>query len=204
MKLEDGTIIYSPEDVCAQWGEYFKSLYTPRENDSHNRQFKQYVENQLGSMSEESHSCIDIILGTDIDKYEVNRVINELKMKKAPGFDQITSEHIKYGGERLVTCLTKLFNIINQHEYIPTDFKIGIIIPIPKGSKNRLYQDNHRGITLLPTIAKMYEKIIYHRMLSWARNKKMIHRLQGAEREKCSSLNTAWLIREAIGSTRSE
>ena len=69
-------------------------------------------------------------------------------MKKAPGWDTVTAEHIKFGGAKLVTCITLLCNIITKNEYIPHYFKLGIIVPIPKGNKNRLLQDNHRGITL--------------------------------------------------------
>ena len=198
LKLSDDTIIYSPDDIRKEWAQYFETLYTPSDNNSYDRNFRTFVENQFTNMHEESLSWVDDILESKIHEDEVLSVIKELKTKKAPGCDQITSEHIKYGGNRLMQCLTKLFNYINKYEYIPTSFKIGIIIPIPKGTKSRLYQDNHRGITLLPTVAKMYEKILYHRMLAWARKNNLLHKLQGAERDKCSSLNTAWVIREAI------
>ena len=42
-------------------------------------------------------------------------------------------------------------------EHIPLQFKIGIILPIPKGDKDKYIQDNNRGITLLSSVAKLYE-----------------------------------------------
>ena len=127
-------------------------------------------------------------------------MIDNLKMRKAPGWDKVTNAHIKFGGANLQKCIILLSNAINKLEYIPNNFKLGLIVPIPKGQKNRLHQDNHRGISLLPVFSKIYEKVLYNRTLAWARKNNLLHHLQGAEREKCSSLNTAWLIKEAITS----
>ena len=35
-------------------------------------------------------------------------------------------------------------------------------------------------------------------MIHWATDKKLLHNLQGAEQKGCSSINTAWLVKETI------
>ena len=37
-------------------------------------------------------------------------------------------------------CITKLFQLVVKFEYIPKLFKVGIIIPIPKGDEDRTRQ----------------------------------------------------------------
>ena len=41
---------------------------------------------------------------------------------------------------------TKLFSIIVKYECIPKMFKIGVIIPIPKGDKDKTRQDNYSNL----------------------------------------------------------
>jgi len=96
--------------------------------------------------------------------------------------------------------LTCLFNAITIKEYIPKDFLKGIIIPIPKGGKDPTVMKNNRGITLMPVIAKLYEKLLYERYEPWARDNNVIDDLQGAFQKKCSSLQSTWLLRETIAS----
>ena len=91
-----------------------------------------------------------------------------------------------------------LFNLIAEYECIPCHFKRGIIVPIPKCGKYLLYQDHYRGITLIPVIAKIYEKCILKRVESNKIIKEIIDELQGVVKAECSSLHTAWLLKEVI------
>ena len=108
----------------------------------------------------------------------------------APGVDNISAEHIKHSGPKLISLLTCLFNAITIKEYIPKDFLKGIIIPIPKGGKDPTVMKNNRGITLMPVIAKLYEKLLYERYEPWAHDNNVIDDLQAAFQKKCSSLQS--------------
>ena len=164
----------------------------------HNQEFKNYVKENLAQMERDSYNSQENLLLYNINEAEVKKAIKEMKLRKAPGWDSITGEHVKYGGTKLISCITKLFNLITMYEYVPEHFKKGTIIPIPKGSKCRSKQDNYRGITLLPVLAKLYEKCIVRRVEQWAKESNLFDNLQGAAQENCSSLNTAWLVKETI------
>ena len=73
-----------------------------------------------------------------------------------------------------------------------------IIIPIPKGDKDSTIQGNNRGITLLPVIGKVFEKITFSRHNEWAGKRDPLDQLQGAAQEKCSSTHTSLLLRETV------
>ena len=133
---------------------------------------------------------------------EVGKFLKKMKVRKAPGYDGIQAEHIKYGGQSCLLALTKIYNSITYTEHVPMQFKIGIMLPIPKGDKDKYIQDNNRGITLLSSIAKLYESAYVGRLRKWVRENKLIDDLQGAAQEKCSSLHSNWLVRETISHFR--
>ena len=89
--------------------------------------------------------------------------INKLNAGKASGPDGLATEHILHAHPLLVTHLTKLFNDILVHAYVPLLFGSGVVIPIIKDKSGNISDpDNYRGITLIPILAKLFEIVIYH------------------------------------------
>ena len=202
IKLDDDTTLTDPNEIREAWREYFQKLFMPDKNSKFDDEFKHLVEEKLKGYTNDVNLVIDDILKYDFDIDEVNEVINSMNNKKAPGWDNVTAESIKHGGMDMANTITKLCNIITRMEYIPWHYKIGILITIPKGNKNKAYQDNYRGITLLPVLAKILEKCYMKRIEAWAREHHIIINIQGATQEKCSSMHTAWVVKETIASNR--
>ena len=122
-----------------------------------------------------------------------------MKDKKAAGYDGIVAEQFKYAGPKCIQIVTQLFNSICKIEKAPFQFKQGVLIPIPKGDKDQSLQDNNRGITLLPTVRKIFEKSLMNTKISkWVKENQIIDDLQGAAQDHCSSLETNWVVRETI------
>ena len=115
----------------------------------------------------------------DINRYlmsdiEVVELIKTLKKGKAPGLDNLTTDHLsnaqKIAHPIVAQLLTKLFNLMLIYEYVPNSFGRGILIPIPKSDAGRgdAQMDNYRGISLNPIISKLFEKcllILFKRVL---------------------------------------
>ena len=108
---------------------------------------------------------VDSVLKTDykFDVELIDRCINELKFGKAAGCDDIVAEHLKNAHPIICIVLNKLFNLCMEYEYVPSDFGIGLIIPIPKttNSANCHKLDNFRGITISPVISKIFEQCLF-------------------------------------------
>jgi hypothetical protein len=61
---------------------------------------------------------------------------------------RVTSEHLKYGGQKLITVLTMLVNFIFQNKHIPPILKSGIACPIyKKGGKPTDNPNSYRKIS---------------------------------------------------------
>ena len=198
---DNGQLLTDPGAICEAWKGYFQKLYSPEDKPHYDNEFKQYIEDQVKRFHVESKRQNTEILKEPISELETATVIKSLKSKKAPGVDNITAEHIKFGGECMTKCMTYIFNVITWLETQPQQMKLGMIIPIPKRNKDATQKDNNRGITLLPIISKVYEKVLILRDEKTNRKKKIDH-LQGANVKKCSSIHTTWMLRETMSQFR--
>jgi len=88
-------------------------------------------------------------------------VRNQLKLRKAAGYDNITAEHIIFAHPRLLLLLCDLFNLMLAHGYVPVSFGKGLLVPLLK-DRNALLNliTNYRGITLSPVVSKLFELCI--------------------------------------------
>jgi hypothetical protein len=54
------------------------------------------------------------------------------------------------------------------------------------------------GITLLPVIGKLFEKVLLQRHMAWAADNDPLDSLQGAAQPHCSCLHTSLLLQETV------
>ena len=200
LKLKNGKVVSQQDEIRDEWMKYFQELYDPKDDASFDNNFKLQVESTLVEMEYQSYFNDDMAMSVPLSHDEVQQVCMYLHKHKAPGWDHITGECLQYGGDYMIKCLTWLFNVMTKFECVPQYFKRGIIIPIPKGLKDKQFQDNYRGITLIPVIAKVYEKCIMKRVEKSRCIIEAIDELQGVTKAKCSSLHVAWLVREVMAS----
>ena len=58
--------------------------------------------------------------------------VARLHAGKAACFDGLQSEHLSYSHPIVYTVLARLFYLVMLSEYVPEDFKLGMLIPIPR------------------------------------------------------------------------
>ena len=77
----------------------------------------------------ESLSNEEYLLDTPFTVEELEQALRKLKMRKASGPDGLFAEHLKFGGQALLTWLLKILNSIIELEAIPDILKCGSIAP---------------------------------------------------------------------------
>lgn len=101
-------------------------------------------------------------------KEEVVKVIKKLKNNKACGLDLIRNEMLKCCSAELLDFMVDLFNLILDNGMVPTEWCIGVIVPLYKNNKGNLKDpDNYRGITLLSCIGKLFTALINNRIVGY-------------------------------------
>lgn len=94
---------------------------------------------------------------------EITAAIKRLKNNKAPGADNISSEMLKVDIGSTADILQAIIEEVWEREDVPTDWKDGVIIKLPK--KGNLSEcTNWRGITLLNTVNKVISIILHDRI----------------------------------------
>ena len=91
---------------------------------------------------------------------EVVRLISELPNKKSSGYDKVDNTLLKELKYKIAMPLTHLFNRSLSEGIFPEKMKLAEVIPLHKG-KERYLTTNYRPISLLLTISKVLEKLMY-------------------------------------------
>ena len=97
-------------------------------------------------------SCPDDVLCSED---EVCDLLAAMDVTKASGQDGVTAKILK-----IAPSFTKLFNLSVKLGVIPSQWKISLIVPIPKHSDGS-NPTNYRPISLLPIISKVLERHVY-------------------------------------------
>ena len=181
---------YTGNDILTGWGSYFSKLATPSPNDNFDSTFQSNILHdfqQLASQPPSSHISLTI--------NQIVQAVKSLSPHKAAGPDGIAPEHLLYACPLLMDHLCILFNAILATCHVPSSFLVGYVIPIPKGhDKDLSIPSNHRGISTLSNVSKVFEKII----LDLISPTISINPLQGGFRPGRSCLHTAFIFQESI------
>ena len=200
IRKPDKTVVHQLKDVLCVWRDHFTKLGTPKDDDKYDERHRDEVNGFVNNYNASNDT--DEFLQNDLTVDETFKAISTIHLNKSPGYDGITTEHVKYAGPVLVDLLCTLFNAILSSEYIPQCFKRGVQVPLYKGKDTcTLDPNNYRGITLLPTFNKLLEILIWQRIKGWWYGERVISDLQGACREGYSCVHTAFNLRETVATS---
>ena len=94
---------------------------------------------------------------------EVTKSIMKLNNNRAPGYDKIIAEMIKYGPEELYQKITSILNnYISNNLDINTSFRL--LAPLQKPGKTKGPVTNLRPAILLPVIRKILSNVVLARI----------------------------------------
>ena len=100
-----------------------------------------------------------------IAKEEISKAVNKLKYN-GKGSKTISTTVLKDNSSKLSDILMHVLNTCISDGYFPNELKTGCITPIHKnGSKNDV--KNYRPVCSLSPFSKIFEKIIYNRMIGF-------------------------------------
>ena len=87
-------------------------------------------------------------------------MIKELVNSKATRIHSIPNKALKECAENIAPSLTDIFNFSIKTGVFSDDLKVGRVAPVyNSGKKDHL--NNYRPISVLPTAARVFEKLLY-------------------------------------------
>ena len=116
------------------------------------------------------------IFFTPTTRYEIIDIVSALKNKKSAGHDEIDHFILKGVISSIADPLEYIFNVSLSTGQVPEQMKIAKVIPLFKTGDN-LDTSNYRPISLLSTISKILEKIIYIRTINFLQAHNVFYKL---------------------------
>ena len=151
--------ITNPQAISNIFNDFFSEIGERLANNFSNIENSEYRKS-LGKKV--SHS----IVLYPITEIEVKDTIRNLKNTNSAGYDELTTKFIKVSAPLLIPALTKIFNLSITAGVYPNSLKTAKITPVfKKGDPSSV--NNYRPISVLSSINKIYEKILYSRLINF-------------------------------------
>ena len=97
------------------------------------------------------------------DENEIRKIAFDLPNKSSSGHDRVSNVLLKEIIAQIAEPLSMIFNQSLQTGEFPSDMKLAEVVPLYK-SKEHYLESNYRPISLLTTISKILEKVVYKRV----------------------------------------
>lgn len=192
IRLPDGNWARSDADKADIFAQHLNKVFKPNE--------------QIGSLE----LIPDDAEAEEIQpiKYKWRQIEKKIKEnidpKKAPGHDLISGKILKNLPEKCIKLITYIFNAIMRTGYFPETWKISQILMIPKPGKDETKVDSYRPISLLPTLSKLFEKMLLQKLKPILHEKKIIPDHQFGFREEHGTVEQVHRVVSEIRNTLEE
>jgi hypothetical protein len=137
------------EEITEMWRVHYSTLL----NSSTDTSKKPFVQAKLATPQiDEAHLFSPV---------EVEHAIRKLKVNKAMGLDDISSEHFLYASKKVAVFLSVIFNCMVKHGHIPSKLMETKLISLVKDKKATLTdKNNYRPIAITCVGSKILEHLI--------------------------------------------
>ena len=156
----DGVKITNPDSIANSLGKYFATV---------GDKFVQRIASPVKNVDEyikKIHETTNSMYFQPTDKKEIMTIIAKLPNKASSGYDNISNKLLKLLKDEISEPSCELFNSSLEQGIFPSNMKLSNVIPLHKG-KSRDAPENYRPISLLVTILKVLEKLVYKRVYSF-------------------------------------
>ena len=170
IEIEDSGKILNPTECTEAFNNFF---ITASKNAVANIS-KDLDQQFLASCLKPSTNSLFLSALTEEDVLEL---INKLKNSNSSGVDEISNTLLKIIGVYIVRPLTYIINLSLEQGTYPEKLKISNVIPLlKKGNPNLLI--NYRGISLSPSVSKIFESAINMQLIHFLTVNNMLSQSQ--------------------------
>lgn len=176
---ENGTPIENPIDISDKFNKFFVNV-GPNLAKSFDKNSKDFYKHLKGDYTQ------SMILN-DTSEEEILTIIRNMKPKYSSGIDEVSPKLLKHISNTVSSPLCHIFNLTFRTGIIPSDLKASLVTPIYKTDDETQFT-NYRPISVLTSFAKVLEKVMYQRLISYITKKNILYEKQYGFRNKHSTI----------------
>ena len=161
----EGTTVHNPSEVAEKFNKYFS---------------------EIGPKLAKEIKCVDTsykhyLIKTDkrfnfepTNSSNVLKLLSKLCKSKATGLDNISAKLLRECPDLISNSLTTIFNKSIQTGVFPDEWKNARVTPLYKRAGKRNDMTNYRPISIIPAVAKVFERIIYDQVYKYLTDNKLL------------------------------
>ena len=178
--IYENKTVTDPAEIACAFNDYFSKIGSTVsdniEDNTDNITYKSYLDTRSAVNCTFKKVTVD----------EIIIIINKMDNKSSSGYDAISNKILKHIKHEICAELTLIINQMLDTGIFPSSLKLSKIIPLyKKGDINSL--NNYRPISLLPTLSKIFERVIYNQLYSYFTNNNLLSEQQYGFRAKHST-----------------
>ena len=188
--IVDSNAITDPQEICNRFNEFFVGIgpkLANKINTENKKVFSAYITRRI----------LTSFTFTLVNQDEVKMCISSLKTKTSCGIDGISVKFLKFLSPALIKPLSFIINQSLVTGIFPTKLKIAKVLPLFKKEDPTL-MDNYRPVSLLPSISKVFEKIVFNQLYKYFQDNKLFYPSQYGFREGHSTEMAALELTDRI------
>ena len=167
-KLANGNSISEPKQIANAFNDFFISIGDGGVlNAKTKKNFNQYMPRKTNWTLRFEPITVDTI----------SRIINDLKPKTSTGVDSVSNKLLKFVKNVISEPLSIIINQMLKSGIFADLLKISKIVPLYKKDDDTNLS-NYRPISLLPSISKIFEKVILEQLSTYLDNNNLIYKHQ--------------------------
>ena len=136
------------------------------------------------------------IYSNHVTHEEIKQILLSLK-NSATGWDDIGASILKLSSESMVQPLSVICNLYLSEGIFPHQLKIANVIPLYK-SDDPMYFNHYRPVSLLCMLSRVFERLMYSRLLAFLETFKILYQHQYGFRRKHSTYMALMVLIDKI------
>nr|CAH7761994.1 unnamed protein product [Callosobruchus chinensis] len=166
LKLSENNILVDRESIANEFNSYFVNMpYSLMEDKN--------VRGQTNDYGFKSNKISDTMFLRPTTEIDIFNIILSLKTSNSMGFDNTSNNLIKAASHFVVHPLTYLINMSLVEGIFPDCLKIAKVVPIFKNG-NKQQVSNYRPISILSSISKVVERVIFDKIVDFLNINKVL------------------------------
>ena len=180
IKISSSESVTNPKDIADTLNQHFieigQKLASEIPEPPKGKSFESFMKRSISKFKlqkVEESKALELLLAAD--------------SAKATGYDKIPNKLLKIAAPHICQSLTSLFNLSIETNIFPHEFGIANVSPLFK-TGDHTDKDNYRPISVIPTVARIFERIIYEQLYTYLIENELINPQQSGFRSLHSTV----------------